>query len=195
MSDNDKRRTGRLGGFDLLAQEEAELAYRHVMMVRDQPWGESPIEHLLYAALVICAHRENRCIVAVSRFGKGCLPGGRDYPLEKAHNGESIMGRIGMTAFIEKQVQIAGWRVDFVLHYPADAGGHDENGYPILRRLIVECDGHAYHERTKEQAARDRSRDRVAQLEGLPILRFTGSEIWSDPAGCADEILEFMERG
>jgi very-short-patch-repair endonuclease len=59
---------------------------------------------------------------------------------------------------------------------------------------MTRCDGHAFHERTKEQAKRDRSRDRGAQLHGLPIFRFTGSEIWNDPMGCADEVLEFMER-
>ena len=192
---SEKTRTGRLGGFDLLAQEEADLAFRNVQMIRDIPWGESPIEHLLYASLVLVAQREHRCIVAVSRFGKSLLRDGRDYPLSQAQHGESIMGRINLTAFIEKQVQVAGWRVDFVLHYPSADGGYDENGYPVLKRLIVECDGHDFHERTKEQAARDRARDRVAQLEGLPILRFTGSEIWNDPSGCADEILEFMERG
>jgi hypothetical protein len=185
---------GRLGGFELLAQEEADRAYRNVMAMRDRPFGDSPIEHLMFAALVATAQQEHRQIVAISRFGKGCLPGDRDYSLQSAQHGESVMGRIQMTAFIEKQNQVAGWRVDFVLHYPDHEGGHDESGYPILSRLIVECDGHDFHERTKKQAARDRARDRLAQLEGLPILRFTGSEIWNDPVGCADEVLAFMER-
>jgi hypothetical protein len=185
---------GKLGGFELLAQEEADRAYRNVMAMRDQPFGDSPIEHLMYAALVTTAQQEHRQIVAISRFGKGCLPSDRYYPLEDAQEGEAIMGRIQMTAFIEKQVQLAGWRVDFVVHYPDPDRGYDRKGFPLLSKLIVECDGHDFHERTKQQAARDRARDRVAQLEGLPILRFTGSEIWNDPPGCADEVLAFMER-
>jgi very-short-patch-repair endonuclease len=57
-----------------------------------------------------------------------------------------------------------------------------------LNRIIVECDGHDWHERTKEQAARDKARDRFFQAEGYGVFRFTGSEIYGDPVGKADEI-------
>ena len=59
-------------------------------------------------------------------------------------------------------------------------------------RLIVECDGHDYHERTKEQASRDRSRDRELLRSGVPVVRFTGSELWADPRGCALESLDIL---
>lgn len=92
---------------------------------------------------------------------------------------------------VQDQRQVAGWRVDFVVHYYD--GGYP-NRPPAWARLIVECDGHDFHERTKEQAARDRSRDRRAQIDGIPILRFTGSEIWRDPWGCAMQIIEWVQK-
>jgi very-short-patch-repair endonuclease len=55
--------------------------------------------------------------------------------------------------------------------------------------VAVECDGHDYHERTKEQASRDKKRDRALKLAGLDVLHFTGSEIWKDPNECAREVL------
>ena len=58
-------------------------------------------------------------------------------------------------------------------------------------QFFVECDGHEFHERTKEQAERDRSRDREIQSANIPILRFTGSEIYRNPFVCVDEILKF----
>jgi len=58
--------------------------------------------------------------------------------------------------------------------------------------IAVECDGHDFHERTKEQAKADRSRDRAVQAAGLKILRFTGSEIHNDPFGCAAEVFQFF---
>ena len=61
-------------------------------------------------------------------------------------------------------------------------------------RLAVECDGHDFHERTKEQAARDRSRDRELQDAGVTIYRFTGSEIHNDPIGCAWRAIQWCER-
>lgn len=59
---------------------------------------------------------------------------------------------------------------------------------------FIECDGHEFHERTKEQAERDRSRDRKIQEAGLPILRFTGREIFRDPGECASQILTFIQK-
>lgn len=56
------------------------------------------------------------------------------------------------------------------------------------RRLAVECDGHDFHERTKQQAAHDRSRDREITLSGTTVVRFTGSELFKDPIKCIEEV-------
>ncbi len=70
-------------------------------------------------------------------------------------------------------------RIDFLLRDP-----------PV--QVFIECDGHDFHERTKQQAARDRKRDRQLQQSGTPILRFTGSEIYADPIGCAIEVFDII---
>jgi very-short-patch-repair endonuclease len=75
------------------------------------------------------------------------------------------------------QHQIGDYRVDFMIEY--------SNGN---LKIVVECDGHDFHERTKEQAKNDRSRDRNLQAQGYLVLRYTGSEIWRDPWGCAVDI-------
>ena len=54
--------------------------------------------------------------------------------------------------------------------------------------VVIECDGHEFHERTKDQARHDRRRDRWMTTNGISVLRFTGSEIWADPLKCADEV-------
>lgn len=48
-------------------------------------------------------------------------------------------------------------------------------------KLAIECDGHDYHERTKQQAKHDKERDRWLQGQGWFVARFTGSEIYKDP--------------
>lgn len=58
--------------------------------------------------------------------------------------------------------------------------------------VVIECDGHDFHERTKEQAAHDRGRDRWMQANGWSVLRFTGSEIHRDPHRCAEEAISFL---
>ncbi len=55
-------------------------------------------------------------------------------------------------------------------------------------RIIIECDGHDFHEKTKFQAAHDKKRDRWFQSEGIVVLRFTGSEIWASPEKCVQQI-------
>lgn len=82
------------------------------------------------------------------------------------------------------QVQIGKYRVDFLLRatLPNQPAGY----------LVVECDGHDYHERTKEQARHDRSRDREIMLMGIRVIRFTGSEIHADATKCAGEALSHL---
>ncbi len=50
----------------------------------------------------------------------------------------------------------------------------------VGRRLIVEVDGRDYHS-SPAAFARDRRRDRAAQLAGFTTLRFTAAEVLSDP--------------
>jgi len=58
----------------------------------------------------------------------------------------------------------------------------------------IECDGHDFHERTKEQAAADKQRERRLVRAGLTIIRFSGSEIFQQPEHCAREVFYTLER-
>ena len=81
------------------------------------------------------------------------------------------------------QREVLSYRVDFLAsQYP----------YVDGKVVAIECDGHDFHERTKEQAARDRQKDRDLQAAGYRVLRFTGSEIYRDAFRCADETLKAL---
>lgn len=83
------------------------------------------------------------------------------------------------------QYQIGDMRVDFAITY-------EFHGQSI--RLVIECDGHDWHDRTKAQVARDKSRDRAATVRGWRALRFSGSEIFVSPSQCAFEALDEIMR-
>lgn len=85
------------------------------------------------------------------------------------------------------QPQCGVFRPDFAL---ARAGWL----YPEPLSLVVEVDGHAFHERTPAQAERDRSRDRSLVSQGITVLRFTGREVWRDAGCCAREALTLAAR-
>lgn len=100
---------------------------------------------------------------------------------DEASFGPILTGSNGVV--VEFQKQIGPYRTDFLIT-------RDRPGKPV--GIVVECDGHAFHERTKEQAARDRSRDRELQSGGRRVFRFTGSEIYRNAFGCATEVISAL---
>ena len=142
---------------------ESAVGYNVLMLERA---CESPIEVALGAAILVADQLEH----------------------ENMRNGFLLCGATEMEhyradlALMIPQFPFDGYRIDFALRLPRYR----------FQYLLIECDGHDFHERTKEQAARDRSKDRYAQHNGYPILRFTGSEIHRDAGDCASQVLGFI---
>jgi very-short-patch-repair endonuclease len=94
--------------------------------------------------------------------------------------------------YLHTQVQILvkdkKYRVDLLL---APVQHEFCTEYP---NLIIECDGHNFHEKTKEQAQKDKQRNRDLQSAGYKVIRFTGSEIFKNPYKCASEVLHFLKQ-
>jgi very-short-patch-repair endonuclease len=75
------------------------------------------------------------------------------------------------------------YRVDFLVSIIMDRK---------QREIVIECDGHEFHERSKFQATKDKQRDRLLQSAGYRVFRYTGSEIWKDPDKCAREVFKVL---
>lgn len=67
---------------------------------------------------------------------------------------------------IKSQFQIGKYKVDFKIY-------NTKNN----RTILVECDGHDFHDKTKEQRAYEKSRDRFLQKNNYKVFHYTGSEI------------------
>ncbi|NRD80320.1 DUF559 domain-containing protein [Bacillus sp. BRMEA1] len=93
---------------------------------------------------------------------------------------------VTISIFIQKEIEYRGkkYRPDFLIEVYALGNEFD---------FIVECDGHNFHEKTKAQAKRDKSRDRNLQSAGYRTIRFTGSEIWEDSASCVYQTYQLIE--
>lgn len=61
-------------------------------------------------------------------------------------------------------------------------------------RLCVYTDGHTYHERTEEQAQRDRNIDRKLQELGFQVLRYTGKDVNEDTQKIIGDIKNWTEK-
>jgi very-short-patch-repair endonuclease len=176
-------------GFDLLTDQVVACVRERMGSFEEFSLGESEIEKLFFAALVF------RLQFDATEFSSGVLVA-RD---DEHYRGVLDLPEAKWGLIVQPQVRIEKYRVDFVVSAFTfgklwlKSGVQD--GLPRWRRLIVECDGHDFHERTKEQSSRDKSRDRALTTLGYEIFRFTGSELWRDPWGCADQILDWGLRG
>lgn len=97
--------------------------------------------------------------------------------------------------YIVPQFAIGKYRADFLLARVATGWIEDPEDpdeiITILEKLpliVVEIDGHDFHEKTKEQASRDKERDRFMTAEGYRVFRFTGSDVFNRAAQCVQEI-------
>lgn len=79
------------------------------------------------------------------------------------------------------------YRADFIFDafcsYPPD-GVH----------VLVEIDGHEFHEKTADQAQKDKYRERRFTEAGYSILRYTGTEVFNNPTLCLRETLDVCAK-
>lgn len=145
---------------------------------------ESPIEQAFFLAVLTQAHETG---LAVDCYA----PNMGAEPVMQL--GDHALGVLS----IQSQYRIGNYRIDFRMSYKdrfrQNMANHSEVELPASL-LLVECDGHAYHERTKEQAAKDKKRDRALQDLGLQVYHFTGSEIWADPLDCAVQTINRLKQ-
>lgn len=183
-------------GFELLAQQALDYVDGEIDALKQDCKGDSEIEKLFYHAI----HMKIKFGEAVYRR---ILEPSNDEDFSRWMTDIEMPTSVLM---IRRQVQLEAGRVDFIISAFDWNSGHYANRFPHdydfavgpdrkWRHLVVECDGHDFHERTKEQAAKDRSRDRKIALSGMEIFRFTGSELWRDPWGCVEQVIDWARKG
>ena len=116
---------------------------------------------------------------------------------------ESPIEQILFTTLYFSGIEQFGWMtlVRLYTQKPIEIAGHTYRADILVEaydsqkslKIIVECDGHDFHEKTKEQAKRDKRRDRHFITAGYHVLRFTGSEIVNDPHECVKDISKLIE--
>jgi very-short-patch-repair endonuclease len=142
--------------------------------------GDTPIENVLFLALsAVCRVGSG---LRLFRHKSGIAAGSKnDFDATLTHYAQAYP-KDDVIAF-EDQCQLGPYRVDFFFGRKLSNDCH--------KYLVVECDGHDFHNTNKEQASKDRQRDRDIQrmIMNCNIFRFTGTDIWADPVKCAEEIL------
>jgi len=55
-------------------------------------------------------------------------------------------------------------------------------------KIVIEIDSHVWHEKTPEQAEKDKQRERYIISKGYTFVRFTGREVVRNPEKCVEEV-------
>ncbi len=86
---------------------------------------------------------------------------------------------------VKAQANFGDYRVDFAL-----------NSYvsEIKRTVVVELDGHEFHDRTEKQRRYEKERDRYLQSSDdiNAVLHYTGKEITDSPFNIAADVLSHL---
>lgn len=131
---------------------------------------KSPIEQIMLSILLNCCISQNSTTAEI-------LP-------------ECIHPFI-FTPIIYTQYKINNYIVDFCIHIRKDNEQYKEI---VISKYVIECDGHDFHEKTKEQAKKDKKRDRDLISLGYKVLRFTGSEIYTNYEDLIGEINKIINN-
>ncbi len=156
---------------DAAHQKSKEVA--HDIMAKSEAFSQSPMESLFAAAFQGIGHGCGAvfCLApdTVSSFSGHYDPG---------H---------AVSTFIIPQMPVEKWRVDFFV-------GVSWNGNIFEACFAaVEIDGHDFHEKTKDQASRDKEKDRdITGYLDIPVFRYTGRDIYREAISHAARLHRFL---
>lgn len=126
---------------------------------------DSPIEQIMFCILINCT------------TGYGYFYTEKD--IEK--NGSVLTD--GVYAVIKQQEKIGVYKADFVISLVCNK--------EEIAKIVIECDGHNFHEKTKEQASHDKKRDRYMTANGYKVFRYTGSDLHRSACSIEEEVSDF----
>lgn len=157
--------------FYLYAEQTQYLITELIDLLTVSERCQSPVELMLFWAFVECWQCET-----LEKGGTYLSP--------------TIDGLSGWGIYIEPQYEInirgnRKLRVDFCVYRL--------NKNDIPEQIVIEVDGHDFHEKTKEQAQRDKRRDRILISMNYKVLRFTGSEVYKNPVAVIKEIEDVIK--
>jgi len=86
---------------------------------------------------------------------------------------------------VKPQTKIGKYRADFIVNLFCVNG---------CNQYVIECDGHDFHEKTKEQAQYDKQRERFFVQNDYRVLRYSGSEIYKCFWKIGEELYSIFEK-
>ena len=92
----------------------------------------------------------------------------------------------GVGIYMKPQAQIGKYRVDFLLNQEK-LGPQD-----VFGPVVVELDGHDFHDKDKRQRSYEKARDRYLVRARYRVVHFTGSDVVANPLKTAFEVFQML---
>lgn len=170
---------------DLLSVVESRRAAPDARDIAAAPWCvcESPIEVLLYAALVRAPWEDAPQQMKPTRYRSQPLEDFSPSSVWLDFDFHQRLSAISPFVSIVPQAAFGPFRVDFLVR----GVGRQRSKF----ECIVECDGHEWHASEDQRASDLRREGAIRDLTGKhhAFIRFTGSSIYRDADKCAAEIV------
>lgn len=96
----------------------------------------------------------------------------------------------GIIPQYEISVDGKNYRADFV--FDTQECIIEDADYKNDFKLVIECDGHDFHEKTKEQVQKRNERDFDLKRAGYDVIHYSGSQIFKNSMKCAKEVFEYI---
>jgi very-short-patch-repair endonuclease len=132
----------------------------------------SPLEHLFWIASHVLCESEYQTV--------------NPDPICMRDKDGKLQTELAFGIYITPQHKVEQYTVDFLIEQVGI--GPDEHLGPV----VVELDGHAFHDKDKRQRSYEKARDRFLVKKGYRVLHFTGSDVCADPFKVAYEALELV---
>lgn len=110
------------------------------------------------------------------------------YDLKLASVGVPESEILGLKRQAKIEANNKTYYADFLLDVEPDKWFQFDNAY----KLVIECDGHEFHEKTKEQVEKRNDRDMDLKSAGYDVLHFSGSQIYRHPIECAEKVFNYI---
>lgn len=95
---------------------------------------------------------------------------------------------LGWGVHVTEQFQVDQYRVDFLVERVWFYDGANRRD-----QVLVELDGHEFHDKDKRQRSYEKARDRHLARRGFKVLHYTGSDVLADPYKVAYEVMDTIE--
>ena len=159
---------------------------------------ESQILFFEYLERNVTCTEENPYLVFFGMYDFGCSE--CESPIEKMFY---FSYQLYINAFVQNEKELYyiipqyeirtsknKYRADFV--FDTQECIIEDSDYKNDFKLVIECDGHEFHEKTKEQVQKRNERDLELKRLGYDVIHYSGSQIYKNSMKCAKEVFEYI---